>query len=54
MEEHGLGTNGRMLYCMEYLDENFGLEERLCKLGLEAYVLCDLHGQVELSNEHES
>ena len=40
---------------MEYLDENFdGLEERLCKLGLEAYVLCDLPGQVELSNEHES
>ena len=55
MEEHGLGPNGGMLYCMEYLDENFdGLEERLCKLGLEAYVLCDLPGQVELSNEHES
>lgn len=55
MEEHGLGPNGGMLYCMEYLDENFDwLEERLHELGPEAYVLFDLPGQVELSTNHES
>ena len=55
MEEHGLGPNGGMLYCMEYLDENFDwLEERLRELGPEAYVLFDLPGQVELSTNHES
>ncbi|KIK03228.1 hypothetical protein K443DRAFT_676893 [Laccaria amethystina LaAM-08-1] len=55
MEEHGLGPNGGILYCMEYLDENFDwLEERLGELGPEAYVLFDLPGQVELSTNHES
>ncbi|THV02491.1 hypothetical protein K435DRAFT_827479 [Dendrothele bispora CBS 962.96] len=55
MEEHGLGPNGGMLYCMEYLEANFDwLEERLKELGPEAYVLFDLPGQVELSTNHES
>ncbi|KAL1742464.1 hypothetical protein HDZ31DRAFT_43184 [Schizophyllum fasciatum] len=55
MEEHGLGPNGGLLYCMEYLEANFDwLEERLQALGKDAYVLFDLPGQVELSTNHDS
>lgn len=55
MHQHGLGPNGGMLYCMEYLDANYDwLEERLAALGADAYVLFDLPGQVELSTNHES
>jgi GTPase SAR1 family protein len=55
MNEHGLGPNGAMLYCMEYLEENYDwLEERLKELGHDAYVVFDLPGQVELSTNHES
>lgn len=55
MEEHGLGPNGGMLYCMEYLEANLDwLEERLKELGEDAYILFDLPGQVELSTNHES
>jgi GTPase SAR1 family protein len=55
MNNLGLGPNGAMLYCMEYLEENFDwLEERLKELGKDAYVVFDLPGQVELSTYHES
>ncbi|KAG8739342.1 hypothetical protein FRC10_005768 [Ceratobasidium sp. 414] len=58
MEEHGLGPNGGMLYCMEYLEANFDwLEEQLRAAGLlagDAYVLFDVPGQVELSSDHAS
>lgn len=55
MEQHGLGPNGGLIYCMEYLEANFDwLEERLKELGDDAYVLFDLPGQVELSTNHES
>ncbi|KAH9958195.1 cytoplasmic protein [Russula dissimulans] len=55
MSEHGLGPNGGMLYCMEYLEANYDwLEDRLNELGKEAYVLFDLPGQVELSTNHNS
>ncbi|KAK7042522.1 GPN-loop GTPase 2 [Favolaschia claudopus] len=55
MSEHGLGPNGGLLYCMEYLEANFDwLEERLGELGKDAYVLFDLPGQVELSTNHDS
>ncbi|TEB29853.1 hypothetical protein FA13DRAFT_1792783 [Coprinellus micaceus] len=55
MKEHGLGPNGGMLYCMEYLEANFDwLEERLSQLGPDAYVMIDLPGQVELSTNHDS
>lgn len=55
MENFGLGPNGGMLYCMEYLDKNFDwLEDRVKALGDEAYVLFDLPGQVELSTNHDS
>lgn len=50
MAEFGLGPNGAMLYCMEYLEENFDwLQE-----GLEAlegdYFIFDIAGQVCLSS----
>ncbi|KAJ7507121.1 hypothetical protein B0H11DRAFT_1849658 [Mycena galericulata] len=55
MDEHGLGPNGGLLYCMEYLEANYDwLEERLKELGKDAYVLFDLPGQVELSTNHDS
>jgi len=55
MLEHGLGPNGGMLYCMEYLEANYDwLEDRLKELGKDAYVLFDLPGQVELSTNHNS
>jgi GTPase SAR1 family protein len=55
MNEFGLGPNGAMLYCMEYLEQNYDwLEERLKELGKDAYVVFDLPGQVELSTNHES
>lgn len=55
MEEHGLGPNGGLLYCIEYLEENFDwLENRLGELGRDAYVLFDLPGQVELGTNHGS
>jgi GPN-loop GTPase len=54
MKEYGLGPNGGMLYCMEYLEANYDwLEDRLKELG-DVYVLFDLPGQVELSTSHES
>jgi hypothetical protein len=55
MQEHGLGPNGGLLYCIEYLEANYDwLEDRLRALGKDAYVLFDLPGQVELSTNHES
>ena len=52
MTEHGLGPNGGMLFCMEYLEANYDwLEDRLQELGKEAYVLFDLPGQVELQHQ---
>lgn len=55
MNEFGLGPNGGMLYCMEYLEANYDwLEERLKELDRDDYVLFDLPGQVELSTNHPS
>ena len=55
MEEYGLGPNGGMLYCMEYLEANYDwLEDRLKELDKDDYVLFDLPGQVELSTNHPS
>ena len=54
MNEYGLGPNGGMLYCIEYLEANYDwLEDRLKELG-DVYILFDLPGQVELSTNHES
>lgn len=55
MNTHGLGPNGGMLYCMEYLEANFDwLEEELGKLPKDVYIMFDLPGQVEFWTNHES
>ncbi|RDX41673.1 hypothetical protein OH76DRAFT_1449409 [Lentinus brumalis] len=55
MNEFGLGPNGGMLYCMEYLEANYDwLEDQLKELDKDDYVLFDLPGQVELSTNHPS
>ncbi|KAG6377359.1 cytoplasmic protein [Boletus reticuloceps] len=55
MDAHGLGPNGAMLYCMEYLEANLDwLEVRVNELGPDAYLLFDIPGQVELGTIHGS
>lgn len=55
MVELGLGPNGAMIYCMEYLEENIDwLVAKVKALGKEAYIVFDLPGQVELSTNHPS
>lgn len=66
MEEFGLGPNGGMLYCVEYLEANYDwLEGRLKeeiekekekdgKSEDEPWLVFDLPGQVELSTNHDS
>ncbi|KAK4688226.1 GPN-loop GTPase, partial [Tremellales sp. Uapishka_1] len=59
MDEYGLGPNGAMLYCIEYLEANFDwLVERLDELleneGGNGYVIFDTPGQVELWTNHDS
>jgi GTPase SAR1 family protein len=55
MNEFGLGPNGGMLYCLEYLEQNFDwLLDRLGALSSGTYVVFDLPGQVELSTNHSS
>ncbi|KAL4448240.1 hypothetical protein ABPG75_005459 [Micractinium tetrahymenae] len=55
-EELGLGPNGGLVYCMDYLERNLDwLREQLAPLEAEgAYLLFDLPGQVELFTLHGS
>mmetsp|Transcript_7745 Transcript_7745/g.8952 ORF Transcript_7745/g.8952 Transcript_7745/m.8952 type:complete len:333 (+) Transcript_7745:66-1064(+) len=49
MEELGLGPNGALIYCMEYLLENMDwLEEELDKFDDDEYLVLDCPGQIEL------
>lgn len=52
MEELGLGPNGGLLYCMEYLEENLHewLGEELESYGDDDYLVFDCPGQIELYN----
>ncbi|NXY66277.1 GPN2 GTPase, partial [Callaeas wilsoni] len=54
MDSLGLGPNGGLIYCMEYLEANADwLRDRL--QGLQGhYVLFDCPGQVELYTHHEA
>jgi GTPase SAR1 family protein len=58
MEDYGLGPNGAILYCIEYLEANFDwLVEQLDELlgdGGDGYVIFDTPGQVELWTNHDS
>lgn len=58
-EEYGLGPNGAMLYCIEYLEANFdwlveGLDSVLEAQGGNGYVIFDTPGQAELWTNHDS
>lgn len=49
MEELGLGPNGALIYCMEYLLQNMDwLEEELEKFDDDEYLILDCPGQIEL------
>lgn len=53
MEAHGLGPNGGLVYCVEYLIENLDwLKGKLKALG-NTYVVFDCPGQVELYTHHK-
>ena len=55
MDELGLGPNGALVYCMEYIEAHVEwLEEKLEALGDGVYVLFDCPGQVELFTHHTS
>lgn len=54
-EEFGLGPNGAMIYCMEYLEKNADwLRDKLAPLRDTHYIIFDCPGQLELFNVHES
>lgn len=49
MSELGLGPNGGLLYCMEYLLDNMEfLEDHLNAFGEDDYLILDCPGQIEL------
>ena len=49
MEELGLGPNGALIYCMEYLLENMDwLQDELDKFDDDEYLMLDCPGQIEL------
>lgn len=59
MDEYGLGPNGAMLYCVEYLEANFDwLVDELDRVlegdGGNGYVVFDTPGQAELWTNHDS
>lgn len=49
MEELGMGPNGGLIYCMEYLMNNLDwLQDHLDTFGDDEYILLDCPGQLEL------
>lgn len=54
MDHLKLGPNGALLYCMEYLEENFDWLLSQLKQHSANYFIFDCPGQVELYTHHES
>ncbi|KAL8250980.1 hypothetical protein R6Q59_034673 [Mikania micrantha] len=55
MNEHLLGPNGGLVYCMDYLEKNIDwLESKLKPLLKDHYLLFDFPGQVELFFLHSN
>ncbi|CAO2830641.1 unnamed protein product [Amaranthus hypochondriacus] len=55
MNEHSLGPNGGLVYCMDYLEKNIDwLESKLKLLLKDHYLLFDFPGQVELFFLHSN
>ncbi|XP_045464489.1 GPN-loop GTPase 2 [Harmonia axyridis] len=54
MSKWGLGPNGSLMYCMEYLEQNFDwLLNQLIQIK-SSYLVFDMPGQVELYTHHHS
>jgi GTPase SAR1 family protein len=54
MDSLNLGPNGALMYCMEYLEENFDwLLNQLVQIK-NSYLIFDMPGQVELYTHHNS
>ncbi|XP_023018428.2 GPN-loop GTPase 2 [Leptinotarsa decemlineata] len=54
MKNLNLGPNGALMYCMEYLEENFDwLLNQLVQVK-DSYLIFDMPGQVELYSHHNS
>lgn len=54
MENLKLGPNGALMYCMEYLEENYDWLLDKLKLVKDSYLIFDLPGQIELYTHHNS
>lgn len=54
MEHLKLGPNGALVYCMEYLEENFDWLLSQLKKSTANYFIFDCPGQVELYTHHQS
>jgi len=54
MESFGLGPNGGMVYCMEFLEENAEWLTHKIQESKARYFVFDLPGQVELYTNHRS
>lgn len=54
MEHLKLGPNGALVYCMEYLEENFDWLLNQLKQSTANYFIFDCPGQVELYTHHQS
>ncbi|KAJ3024360.1 GPN-loop GTPase 2 [Thoreauomyces humboldtii] len=54
MEEFGLGPNGGLIYCIEYLEKNMDWLVKKLEPLKDKYLVFDLPGQVELFTHHNS
>lgn len=54
MEHYNLGPNGALMYCMEFLEENFDWLLDQLKSSTCNYFIFDCPGQVELYTHHRS
>ncbi|OWR48554.1 GPN-loop GTPase 2 [Danaus plexippus plexippus] len=54
MDEHSLGPNGALVYCMEYLEKNLDWLLDQIKGDNATNFIFDLPGQVELYSHHDS
>lgn len=54
MDHIGLGPNGAIMYCMEFLEENFDWLLEQLNGSDETYFIFDCPGQVELYTHHKS
>ncbi|KAJ3195668.1 hypothetical protein HK101_011410 [Irineochytrium annulatum] len=54
MTEFGLGPNGGLIYCLEYLEKNMDWLTKRLEAFKDRYFIFDLPGQVELYTHHKS